>query len=76
MWLLGWKLLNVSQHLAQFGVHGSSAGGDIMHLVCHVTSHDHLIKGSCRFIGGSSLQYVTTVVSVVIISLVTLEICF
>ena len=41
---------------------------------CHVTSHDHLIEGSCEFMGGSSLQYITTLISLVTISIVIVEV--
>ena len=34
-----------------------------MYLICHVTSQDHLIEGSCKFMGGSSSLYVTTLTS-------------
>ena len=37
--------LTLSQHFAKFGVHGSSAGGDIMYSICPVTSYEHLIEG-------------------------------
>ena len=47
------------------GVHMSSAGGDIMYLICHLISHDHLTEGSCRFMGGSSLQHDTILASLV-----------
>ena len=30
---------------------GFFAGGGIIYLICRVTSHDHLIEGSCEFIG-------------------------
>ena len=36
--------IGASQHLASFGVHVSSAGGDIMYSSYHVTSLDHLIE--------------------------------
>ena len=45
---------------------------DIMYLICHVTLHDHLIKGWCKYIGGSTSQYVTTLVSLVNIGIMTL----
>ena len=41
-----------------------------MYLICHVTSHDHLIERACEFIGGNSLCYVTTLISLVTISIV------
>ena len=66
-----------SQRRAYFGGHESSADGDIVYLICHVTSHDHLIEGSCKFIGGSSLRYFTTVIGFMAIRfIVIMEICF
>ena len=47
-----------------------------MLLICHVSSYDHLIQGSYEFMGGSFMQYVTTLISIVTISTVTVEICF
>ena len=44
-----------------------------MYLICHVTTHEHLIDGSCKFTGGSSLRYVT-LISLVTISIVSVEI--
>ena len=34
-------------HLAMFGVYWSSASEDIISLIFHVTSQDHVIEGSC-----------------------------
>ena len=53
--------------------HGSSAVGDIMYLICLMTSQDHLIKGSCKFTSGSSLQNVTNLISLVTISIIIEE---
>ena len=39
------KPITVSHHLAIFGVHWSSASGDIIVLVCHVTSHGYVRVG-------------------------------
>ena len=49
-----------------------------MHLICHVTLHDHLIVGvgSCKYMGVSSSKYVTTLVSLVNIDIMTAEILF
>ena len=46
----------MSQHFALFGVHGFSAGGDIMYLICHVISHDDLTNVSSHLaeFGGHS----------------------
>ena len=37
---------------------------DICLLIHHVTMRDHMFKGFCDFIGGSFLQYVTTLPTV------------
>ena len=44
-----------------------------MYLICHVTSYDNLIEGSCKFMGGSSLLHVTTLISFLTISIVIVE---
>ena len=36
-----------------FGGHSHSGSGVIKNLVCLVILQDHVIKGSCNFIGGS-----------------------
>ena len=38
-------------HPAKLGGYGHS-GSEVLLLVCHVTSQDHQIKGSCDFMGG------------------------
>ena len=47
---------------------------EILFLVCHVISEDHLIKGSCDFIGGSPSSYVATLSSLMPIGIVVVEI--
>ena len=47
-----------------------------MYLICQVASRDHLIEKACEFMGGNSLPYLTTLVSLVTISIVMIEICF
>ena len=47
-----------------------------MYLTCHITPHDNHIEGSCEFMGGSSLRYVTFLIGLVTISIVIVEICF
>ena len=44
-----------------------------MYLTCHITPHDDLIEGSCEFMGGSSLRYVTFLIGLVTISIVIVE---
>ena len=45
-----------------------------MTLVCHLVSQDHVIEGSCKFIGGRSSWYVTILPGLVAISIVVVEI--
>ena len=47
-----------------------------MYLTCHITPHDDHIEGSCEFMGGSSLRYVTFLIGLVTISIVIVEICY
>ena len=44
-----------------------------MYLICHVTSHNHLIDWSWRFMVGSSLQYFTALIILVTIDVVVVE---
>ena len=50
MWLHGWIPLTLSYHPAKSGGHRSCTRGD-MFLIWHVTSHDHMVRGLCDFIG-------------------------
>ena len=45
--------IKVGYYLAKFGDHRHSDGGDIVVLVSHMISEDHVIKGSCDIIGRS-----------------------
>ena len=36
--------------------HKHCDGGDIQILICHVTSHKHIFKGLCEFMGGTLSQ--------------------
>ena len=50
MWLYGQEPMKISYHPAKFCSHRNSDSGDIVALVCHVISQDHVIKESCDFI--------------------------
>ena len=63
----------VSHHLAMFCDHWSSASGNIKYLIFHVTSQNHLIEGSCKFMKETSLLYVTAMPSLVAIGIVVIE---
>ena len=45
MQIHGWELLAVCHHSYKFGDHRYSDGGDIVFLICHLTSRDHMFKG-------------------------------
>ena len=53
LWMEGPYLL-INHHLAMFGGHWSSASWDIIYLVCHVISQEHVIEGSCDLLNGTS----------------------
>ena len=55
MWLKQLEHFILIQKAAWFGVQASSAGRDLMYVISHVTSHEHLIEGSCEYMVGSSL---------------------
>ena len=42
-----------SHHPTKFGGHRHCDGGDIIILVCHVISQDHVMKPSCDFMSKS-----------------------
>ena len=44
-----------------------------MYLICDMTSQSHLIMGSCEYMGGSPLWYITTLIRLPIISIVTVD---
>ena len=49
----GWKLLMVTHQFAKLGGYRNCGTGDIMTLGCHMISQDHVMKGSCDFMGRS-----------------------
>ena len=62
--------------LCHVGGYWLCTSGDIKHLNCHVTSQVLEINGSWNFMIGNSLLYVNTLSSLVIMSIVMVEICF
>ena len=45
----------------------------VMFLICHVTFHDHIIKGSCDFLCGSPSRKVTILPSLVTIRIMIVD---
>ena len=41
----------VCHHDDTFGDHRHYNSEDMMFLICHVVSHDYMVKGLCEFIG-------------------------
>ena len=58
------------------GGHWLSTSGDIKYLICHVTSQNYVIEGSCNFMSASSSLYVTTLPNLVAIGIVVVEVYF
>ena len=59
-----------------FGGHWSSANGDIIKLICHMTSQNNIIEKSCDIISGRYSLYVNIHPNVVAISILVVNICF
>ena len=53
----------VYHHSAKFGSHRCCNSRDIMFLVCHLISQDHMIKGSSDFIGRGPLRQAISLAS-------------
>ena len=51
IWLYGQECIKVGYVFAKFGDHRHSDSGDIMILISHIISQDHLIKGPYDFTG-------------------------
>ena len=66
----------VSRTAAKFRSNCHHGSGDIMALVCHMILQDHVIQGSCDFMGGTLSWYVTPLPSLVVTGIVLVEICF
>ena len=64
----GWELLAVYYHPDKFGDHRYWNSGDIMVLICHVTSRDHM------FIGGSLSRQFASLPCLVTFDLVQVQI--
>lgn len=47
-----------------------------MYFICHITTHHHLIEGSCKFMAGNFGRYATSLVVLVTINIVIVEIMF
>ena len=61
----GLKLLTVSHHLAKSGSYRPCCRIDIRELIFHVTLREHVIKGLCEFMKGSSSLHIPTLPSLV-----------
>ena len=74
MQIYGWELLKVSPHLGKSCEHRHYDSGDIVFLICHVTSCEHMCKGLCDFMGGIPSWKVATFPYFVTIGLMQVEI--
>ena len=64
----------MSYHPAKFRGHNHSGSEVIRNLVFHVILQDHVVKGSCDFMGESPSWQVTTLQNLVTIGIVVVEI--
>ena len=56
IWHYRWKPLMISYHHTTFGGDKHCGSEDVMILICHVISQDHLTKEPCSFINTSNLR--------------------
>ena len=75
MLLYGQEPIKASYHPAKFSGYSYSGKGVIMVLVCHVILQDHVIKGSCNFMGGNPSWQVIALPSLVAIAVLVVEKC-
>ena len=77
MRLPAWFAFIVSQHPAKFGGHRLCRRGDILFFICHLTSCDHMVGGSCNIMCELPLLQVTILPSLVVTGVVEVKIfCF
>lgn len=69
-----WPLL-MSHHPVTFGSRGHGECGDMLLFICQVTSHNHVIKGSCNFLCSNPLSEVPTPSHLVAIGLLEVDTC-
>ena len=74
--LYGRKLLVVYSYLAKIDSHRHCINGCAIILVCHMILKDHVIIGSCDFMGRSNPRYVIFLPRFVALSIVVVEIHF
>ena len=74
MEIYGWELLKVCPHLSKSCEHRHYNSGDIVFLICHVTSCEHMCKGLCDLMGGIPSWRVTNFPYLVTIGLMQVEI--
>ena len=76
MWLHGYVHLTLSHQLVMFCGPRPCQRGYIMLLICHVATHDLMVRGSCDSIGGFLSPKVTNLLFLVVIGFVEEEIVF
>ena len=62
MLLYGWELFIVSTTFPGWWLLVVAISGDIKYLICHVTSPNHMLEGSCNFMCENFSLYGTTLV--------------
>ena len=60
MWYHVWVSLIISHYPDKFGDHKSCRKGDILFLICHASSRDHVVRWSSGTIDGCFSSYINT----------------
>ena len=53
MRIYGCELLALCHYADNFCDHKHCDGGDMIFLICHLTTHEQMFKGLCKFMGGN-----------------------
>ena len=72
--IYGWELLAVCHHPDKFGDQRHFDSGDIMNLICQLTSLDHMFKALHELMGGMPSRYAGNLSCLVAIFLVQVKI--
>ena len=73
MCIYGSKSLMVNHHLNMFNAPCSNTTGGMKHLICHMTSENHVTEGSSIFMSGSFSWFVTTLLCLVAIGIAVVK---
>lgn len=73
---MGWRASVDVTILISLVIIGFVNGGDVMFIVCHVTSQDHMIEVSCSNLSKNSSFLFLILSNLVVIGIAVMTICF